>query len=448
MTVSLRPGLPFVLSALLAAQASADDLIAVYEQSLGLDPRFIAAQLEYEAAQEAIPQARSQLLPALDLSAEYLETDQDIRSSDNEVFATGKTSFPTNSYGLTLSQPIFRWSEWQRLKQSHAEVAQAFAVLAEAEQDLMYRVASAYLGVLAAQDNLDFVQAEREAVERQRELAIARRTSGLATRTDEFDANARYALVLADEIEAQNQLDDSRQALAESIGGLVPTLDLLGETIPLVSPEPMDVDAWVDLATEQNLAVEARRQAVAIAEKEVDRHQASRLPTLDLVARLDDRDTGGSLFGGGSEVETADLLIQLNVPLYQGGGPRSRVREATTRLSQAREELKLELLVVGRETRGAFLGVMSGISKVDAYQASLVAQANALEAKRRGYESGLNTALDVLDAERDRYLIMRDYAQARYDYLLDTLQLKRATGTLSVADLAAINGMLATEAVQ
>jgi outer membrane protein len=163
---------------------------------------------------------------------------------------------------------------------------------------------------------------------------------------------------------------------------------------------------------------------------------------LDLVVRLDDRDTNGSLFGGGSQVKTADIAVQFNLPLFQGGGTRSRVRQATFEYRQAMQELKLEQLQVSRDARSSFLGVISGVSKVQALDDSVTAQQSALEAKRRGYQSGNNTALHVLDAERDLYLIKRDYAQSRYDYLLSMLRLKNSAGILTESDLETINRML------
>jgi outer membrane protein len=422
--------------------ARATDLLEVYRLSIEHDPRLQAARYRFEAAKEAVPQARSLLLPSISAEAEYLDTQQDIRSSDNIVFASGKTDFPTNRYGLTLSAPLFRMADWHRLKQSHAEVALALAEYTAEEQELVRRVAESYLAVLAAQDNLRFAEAERTAVERQRDLARTRRSSGLAPRTDEFDANARYALVVANAVEAENQLDDARQALVESAGVLLTDLEPLGAEIPLERPDPMDVDQWVALAIRESPQLLAREQSLEVAQHEVRRQSAGRYPTLNLLTRVDNRDTEGSLFGGGSDVETADVAIQLRVPIYTGGNQGANVRQAALKVDETVEQLKLERLVVARQARSAYLGVVSGIARTEALSESLVAQRSALDAKQRGYGSGINTALDVLDAERDLYLIMRDHAQARYDYLLNTLRLKQAAGTLRVEDLARINEIL------
>lgn len=422
--------------------AVAADLLDVYRLSEQHDPELQVAIYRYEAARESVPQAKAKLFPDLSLSYEYLETDQEIKSSDNAVFGSGSTSFPTNTFGLVLTQPIFRFGDWQSLKQSHARVAQAVADLTAARQDHILRVSQTYLGVLAAQDDLEFASAERAAVESQLELATRRRASGLATRTDEYDAQARFALVQSNEIEAENRLDDARQALLVTTGELFTDLDRLADTIPLTPPTPAVAEDWVNQSIQQNLGLEARRQAAEIAEREVRRQRGGYYPTLDLVARLDDRDTEGSLFGGGSEVETADIALQFNLPLFKGGATRSRVRQASAEHRQARQELRLETLEVTREARSAYLGVISGMNRVRALSESVKAQQSALEAKRRGFQSGMNTALHVLDAERDLYLIKRDYAQARYDYLLNMLRLKSSAGVLSATDLERVNRML------
>ena len=425
-----------------ASIAGAADLLEVYQISVQQDPRLRAAVYQYEAAKESVPQAKASLFPDLSFNYEHLQTNQDIKSSDNSVFGSGSTSFPTSTYGLVLTQPIFRFGDWQSLKQSHARVAQAVAELTAARQDHILRISQLYLGVLAAQDDLDYSSAEKLAIERQLQLATRRRESGLATRTDEYDAKARYALAVSSEIEARNRLNDAQQALMESTGPLTVDLDPLAAVIPLQLPSPTSVEDWVSQSLQQNLAVESRRQAVVVSEKEIKRQKAGHYPSLDLVARLDNRETNGSLFGGGSEVETADIALQFSLPLFKGGGTRSRVRQANFEHLRAMEELRLEQYIVNRESRSAFLGVISGVKRVEALAESVTAQESALEARRRGYQSGINTALHVLDAERDFYLIKRDHAQARYDYLVSTLRLKEAAGMLTQADLNDINDML------
>lgn len=420
----------------------ATDLLEIYELSLQNDPRILAAEYAYQSAQERIPQAKSELLPFVFADYQHVQTNQRIKSSDNAVFAVGRNDYSSDTYGITLKQPIYNYSSWANLKQARAEVKKAFAERSIASQELLLRVAELYLSILAAKDDLALSASEREAVQRQLELTKKRRASGLATRPDVYDAEARFSTVEANEIEAQYRLDDAYQAMMQSTGSFIADLSPLREKIPLVHPEPANIDAWTQSALENNYSLIASRQATEIARHEAAKQKGAYYPSLDFVARWNDRDTGGSLFGGGSNVETADYSVQFNVPIYQGGSARSKVRQALAQLNRAKLDSKFEQSLVVRETRSAYLGVNSGVNKVRALEKSLVAQQSALQAKEKGYRSGLNTTLDVLDAQAILYFIRRDYAQARYDYLLNTLRLKYSTGSLSRSDLQQISAML------
>jgi outer membrane protein len=420
----------------------ATDLMEVYDLGLRNDPKILAASYEYESAAELIPQAKAQLKPFVYAEWGHRETKQNISSSDNEVFAVGETDYPTQTYGITLKQPIYRHASWANLRQAKAEVKKALAERSIADQDLLLRVSELYLGVLAAQDDLALSQTELEAVRQQLKLTQTRRASGLAIRSDVYDAEARFSTVEAKEIEARNRLDNAHQALMQSTGELRTDLSPLREEIPLVKPSPMRIEEWVQSALDSNFSLAALRHAAEIAEHEAEKQKGARYPSLEFVARWDNRDTDGSLFGGGSEVETADYSVQLNVPLYQGGGPSSKIRQAYAQLNRARQNLRFEQSQVTRDTRTAYLGTISAIEKVKALANSVKAQESAVQAKEKGYRSGLNTTLDVLDAQAILFFIRRDYAQARYDYLLNTLRLKRSTGRLSREDLQQVSNML------
>jgi outer membrane protein len=435
-----------LLGLILGKDAAAGDLLDVYRLSLINDARMRAARSEYLAAREALPQAKGAYLPNIGLAYDHLETDQEILSAENEVFDSGKSSFPTDHYTLTLTQPIFRYDAWVQMRQASVAVKGALAKYTAAEQELMLRAASTYLDVLAANDALGFARAELRAVKRQLDLARKRMDVGLARVTDVHDAQARYESVRARVVEAENVLDDSFEAMRETTGQSGWVLEPLREEIDLAAPNPADLERWMVTAQAQNLDLEAQRYAVQVAREEVARQRAGHLPTLDFVANHTRHDTGGSLFGGGSDVVTNDLILRLNMPIYAGGQVDSRVREARYRFAQATDELDAQERAVRRETRVAYLGVMSGISKTRALKEAVVAQELALRAKRRGFEAGLNSNLDVLDAERDLHLARRDFAQARYDYLLNSLRLKQAAGNLTPQDLGNVAAMLDREA--
>ena len=440
-TRTLATGLMFAGMGLSTA-TQAEDLLEVYNLALDNDASYQAAQFQYSAATEARPQARAGLLPEIAFEAERIRTEQDIRSSDNVFYGTGKTHFPTTNLTLSLTQPVFRYSSWVGFKQAKLAVKQAETELSVAQQQLIVDVAQAYFAVLTAQDNLEYAQVEKTAVGRQLELARSRTKTGIGRMTDLYDAEARFALSESREIEAQNALDDSFQALREHTDKAIAHLTPVRDDMQLVAPDPADPSQWIKKALEQNLALEVRQQSLDVAVKEVERQKAGHYPTLDLVATRNRRDTNGSLLGGGSNIETTDILLRFNLPLYSGGSVQSKMREAADMREKSRREMVAERRKVERETRSAYLGVLSGIKKVEALNQSIVSQQSALEVKTAGLKAGVNTLLEVLDAQRDLYFAQSDYSKARYDYLLSTLKLKQATGSLSMADLEEVNRLI------
>jgi outer membrane protein len=383
-------------------------------------------------------------LPVISFNHTRGDESQDILSRENDFFGLGKSDFTTNTFAFQVTQPIFRMASFVRLGQSKALVRQAHALYIAAEQDLILRTAEAYLTVLAARDNLRFARVEQAAIARQLTLVQGRRRGGLANITDEYEAQARSARVQADVIAANYALDDAYQALREIVGDAVSDVYSLKQEIPLIPPDPAQVDTWIDRAIESNLSLIGRNEAASVAEREVQRRRAAHYPTLDLVARRGNTDTGGAVTGGASDVDSSSVLLQLNVPLYSGGIVRSQTREANKIYRRTLEERKLQHLVVMRETRAAFQGVQSAISLVKALGDSLRSQESALAGRTKGYRSGVNTFLDVLDAERDLTSTRRDYARARYAYLLNLLRLRQQVGSLGESDLLYINGMLET----
>lgn len=428
-----------VLSLVTVMVVQAAGLVDVYRDAQKNDPTFNAAHSKMLAIKEGRKQALSLLLPSLSASAKYTLTEQDIVSSDNDVYGAGNPDYDTTTYGLTLTQPVFHWDSIVGLKQAKAAEQQAEMEYLLAQQGLVVRVTELYLKALSAQDQLDFAQAERLAVEKHFELASGRHEMGLIPITDLHDAKARQATTRAETIDAQNQLDDALQAIEEMTGIRIVDLNALRAEIPLQSPQPDDLESWMGGAAEQNPAIGLQKQAVEVANQEVRRQRAGHYPTLDLIGRFNNEETDDSLFGGGSEVETTEFLIQLDVPLYQGGAVSSRVREARHQMSMAKQMLIKEQRGVARQVRAAYLGVNSALSRIDALQQSIVSNQLALEAKQEGFMSGLYTSLTVLDAERDLSLVSIDYARARYDYILNSLKLKLAVGALNGDDLFEID---------
>lgn len=427
---------------LLPPLAQGETLSDAYKLARQSDPKFKAAQFEYKANGTVIDQARAGFLPTARFEVDKIETRQRIISSNNPIFGAGVTNFPTDNQTLSITQPVFRKDVIERYAQAQAVVRQAeFAALA-AEQDLQMRTAAAYLSVLAAVDALELANSERQALGKALDLARERLKGGLGTITNQHDAAARFASSQAREIEAQNRVRDARQGLREITGKLIENVQTLREEFALETPDPAVVERWIEAAVEQNLVLRVKREAVEVARREVERQRAGHFPSLNLLLSHNRRDAGSTLFGGGSNVETTDLTLRLSVPLFEGGLTTAITQEAAYRFQKSQEDAEQERRAVDRATRAAYDGTLSGIGMVRALKQTVISQQSALEAKEQGFKSGLLTLLPVLDATRDLFLARRDYALARYEYLLNTLKLRQAAGTLSETDLDRISAAL------
>lgn len=438
----MREALACAALAAACCAAQAGDIAQVYAMAKASDPKFKAARHEFEAVGYSEPQALAALLPTVSLTSEDTRTQQRIISSANTVYGRGESSYPGKNTTLSLTQPIFKLSAWAGYTQAKVKVRQAATNFAATEQDLMLRVVTAYLNVLGARDVLEFATAERDAIKRQLDLVEERFKSKLVARVVLHEAKARYELKEADVVAAANDLDDKLQALKEMTGRPVAALKGLRDDIPLDLPQPADMQQWIASAQEQNLQLLARKQQVEIAHEEVGKQRAGHAPVVELVATRNNKESGGSLFGGGSNVETTDVTMRLTVPIYSGGATSALTGEAISRFHAAQEEVEREARQVERQVRSAFQGVTGGVVRVRALSQGVVSALSARELKAEGYKSGIGTVLQVLDAERDLYAAKRDSAKARYDLLFNRLRLKQTVGTLNEEDLAEVGRLM------
>jgi outer membrane protein len=361
---------------------------------------------------------------------------------DASVFGLGgESDYNTRGYAINLTQPVYHYDRYMQLKQADARIRQAELELDATRQDLMVRAAERYFVVLAAIDNVTFARAEKEALGRQLDQTQQRFDVGLIAITDVQEAKAGYDRAVADEIAAKKLLDDAREALRELTNEYPGELAALGEQMPLVAPEPADSQQWVDTAVKQNLRIAAADAATQVAAQEIKVQYAGHLPTLDIVGSHGTDVSGGGRFGG-TTTDLSVIGLALNVPIYEGGQVQSRTREATYRHEESLQVLEEQRRSVVRSARDSYEGVISGISRVQALQQAVVSSQTALEATQAGYEVGTRTAVDVVAQERNLYAAKRDYAAARYNYILDTIRLKQAAGTLAPPDLDEINGWL------
>lgn len=423
----------------LSFSSFAEDLLSVYKSAIQNDPQFRAAQAEYRALLETKTQSIALLLPTLSASAHYTD-------NDNETIAASTTreNYKSNGYSLTLTQPLYRHENYVGLNQADAQVAQAIATFENAKQDLIIRVTKQYFAVLAARDDLEFAKAERISIREQLVQTQQRFNVGLIAITDVHEAQARYDQAVARAIIAENTFAISKETLREITAKNHATLSSLSTKHPLVKPDPADIQQWVKTANDQNALLIASQKSVDVARAEVSRQGAGHYPTLDLTANHTYTDYGANNPFGASERERNDtsISLQLNIPLYQGGLVNSRTRAAAYRLTQAREILEQQKRATERQTRNSYLSVIASISTVKALKQALASSLIALEATQAGFEVGTRTAVDVLDSQRELFGARRDYAQVRYNYVLETLSLKLAAGTLSATDLEQLNPWL------
>lgn len=450
--------------------ALAIDLMQAYQMARHNDPAFQREIYRHQASPEIYNQARSELLPSLKFDASYQYTRQEILDTDVAVYGDSLANYNSTGYSLTLTQPIFKYSSYVRLKQAAAEVLRADLEFEAACQDMVLRLSETYIACLEAYDNLEFTRAEEEAVRLHFNLAQARYQSGLAPITDFHDARARLSNVSARRILAENSLDDALEALAAFTGEKITAfaklkytqiarvasglqtekaqdprgggLETLQRDLPLVIPDPDNASEWTRAALKQNVKILIQQQAVAVAKREINRQKGGHYPTLSAVGRFNRDNQGGSLYGGKSDLEVREALLQVEVPLFQGFSVASKTREARKQYEATRQDLEKERRAVQRETRAAFLGVKSAIENTYALRQSVVSSRIALEAKREGFQSGLLPSLAVLDAERDVRYAKQGYAKALYEYILNSLRLKKTVSNLNEAALGEINQWL------
>ena len=428
-----------LLTSLISTATMAEDLMQVYSLALKSDPQLLAEAASRQAVGELDNQARARFLPQVGISADTGYIWQDTSSTS---LTNGNRDYNNRGYNLSVTQPIYRKQNFIQQTQADIAIESATASYQIAEQALIVRVSERYFDVLGRQDDVTFAIAEREAIARQLEQMQQRFDVGISTITDVVESQAAYDLANAAVISAENELANTGERLRETAGKYVEQLSALKTETPLVSPEPTDINQWSDVALTQNPSLLVSRSAVDTASQTIELQKSAHYPTLDLVGQKSYSYQGDSSFGGSSTTDQESLTLQFNLPIDVAGGVRSRTREASHRLDQSMQNEEQQRRAVMRQTREAYNGVMSGISRVTALKQAVVSNEKALESTKAGYDVGTRTTVDVLNVRRDLFRARRDYAQSRYDYIVNTLRLKQAAGTIGLDDLAIINEWL------
>ena len=436
MKLRLLP-LAFSLAAAFSASVQAQSLAQLYEAAKGYDATYKAAQSQYQANLAKAEQAKAAMRPTVGLGSAISEANFDNRTSSNV-----DQRFGTRSATFSASQPLYRPANQATYAQGLKQLDLAQAQLKTAEQDLIVRVSQAYFEVLTAQESLAFVKAQKSAVSEQ--LAAAKRNFevGTSTITDTREAQARFDLVTAQEIAAENDLRVKKLALDQLVGtkDAQPVAIRTGANLQqLVSG---DIETWVQQAGEQSPAIALARSGLEVAQLETQKAKAGHLPTLDLTGSYGMTRYQGDPASSRVNNNTAVIGLSFNLPLYAGHATQNRIQETVALEEKARNDLEGAQRTVAQATRTAFFGVQSGLGQVKALEAAEASSQSALDANKLGYQVGVRINIDVLNSQSQLFQTKRDLTKARYDVLLGQMKLRQAAGVLKAEDVQRIGAML------
>ncbi|MBK9243866.1 MAG: TolC family outer membrane protein [Burkholderiales bacterium] len=414
-----------------------NDLLALYQQALENDSQYAAARAQFMATLEREPQARSALLPNLNLVG---RTNQYWYEISPQSF---NNNFSDYGGGLSLNVPVYRPQNWEALEQAKLVIVQGESVLAQARQDLALRLANAYFNVLAARDQVTALEVQREATVQQ--LAQAKREFEVGTKTivDTNEAQARYDQIVAALQVAVGTLLVRRNELTAIVGRDPQVLAELAGDPKLTLPQPNEIDNWVRSAEDANYGVQIARASSEIATREIQRAKDGYKPTVDLVAGYNvNRFNGTQTSESSFRTNTGSIGLQLTMPLYTGGLTQSRVREAVALQDKSLSDLETARRSAANAARASFTGVNFGLAEVQALESAERSARTQLESTQLGYRVGVRILLDVLNATTQLVSTQRDLKRARYSFLLSGLSLKASIGALSEDDLRAVNALL------
>lgn len=428
-----------LIGSMQVAQATPQSLYSVYQQAVANDPTLAAAKKANEAVQENIVQAAALNRPQVDVSAGLRASRNDIRFIGNAPFPSeGLNTFEGYQYGVTARQPIYRKQNKIVLDQSKLQVSQANKQWQQTQQQLMFSTTQAYANVLMAKASVTQLAAQQTAIEQQLAQAKANFDVGNATITDVNEAQARNDLVAAQAIAAQNQYQVALHGVEVLTGTRPEKLIGLREGFSMPSLEG-DMPSWVARGLQHSLSIQSQQEALAIAKKEIERSKAGLYPTLDGVVTAARTYENGGNFGFGQDLKSLVLGVQLAVPLYHGGEIRSKTRQALLNQEKVAEDLAAAKRQITLATQQAYLTVESNIAQINALKAALVSSQSQLDATQTGYDVGIRTSVDVLNAQQQYYAAERDLAVAHYQYLVSWVRLKTIVGEITEADLQTID---------
>jgi len=420
-----------------ATSHAAVNLADLYEQAVKSDPKLSISRSSLASSGASEKIARAGLLPTISLNSSVKYTDTNVRGS---ISGARDDSYSSQSAVLNFSQPIYRKDRSISYDKSKVATEKAEADYEVAEDDLIIRLVQAYFDVLSAQDALEFVFADKKAIDRQLEQARQRYEAGLIAITAVYEAQAAYDQSLSTEVIAENSLDNAWEALKEIIGEQeIKKLRRLRENLQFEKPTPGDINEWTDLAVANNPQILSTLKDMEIARKEIKLKKTGHYPTVDLVASYGITRTGART---DNDNDVATIGVEVEVPLYSGGSVDASVLKASYDYNAAVQNLEQQKRSITRQVKNAYRGVMASIASIKALKATTVSSRSALEATEAGFDVGTRTIVDVLNSSRNLYSALNDLSKARYDYIVNMMLLKQASGQLQVADIATVNQWL------
>jgi len=428
-------GILFCIASFNGVQAQ--NLVETFQLAINNDPQLRKAYYTQYSVGESRAQSIANMLPSISITGK--SSRDRINNTKGNFQSAGVQNYWNNTFNINFSQPVFHWEHWIQLDQSSNRIAKAEADYQAELQNLIVSTSEAYFNILAAQDGLEFSISELKAIKRQLEQAQQRFDVGLIAITDVYEAQAGFDQATANMIDAENVLDDSKEALLEIIGETELELLSLAKEIKLTNPTPNNILEWTKVAETNNLNIISALNQAEITRKNISLQRSGHIPTLDIIANYGVQDVTSSF---GSRGDTQSVGLQLNIPIFQGGAVYSRTKQADFDYKVAKEDLLATKRKVKRQIRNAFRDINSSINRVQALKAAVASAESSLEATLAGSEVGTRTMVDVLAEQRNLYRAKRDYSRTRYDYLINGIKLKQAASSLTEQDLELINRYL------
>jgi len=427
------------------------DLISLYQEALRNDSLLSSARFQNQAAQELVKQGKSLFLPSITMNASFDKQNKERKFltpslPSNDLLSGKKSNYKTYDYGVTLKQPLFDYSAYAEYKKILAQTSLSDKQLIKTQQDLIFRISKAYFETLLAKDQVDLLQYQRAAIQEQLSKSKAQFEAGLISVTDINEAKTKKALIEAQQISAIQKLKIKKREIQIITGKLPGKLTPLNPVITFTGIDNL-ADDWIRIAQENNLELQIKKDEIKIAESEIDSRRSGHYPTIDAIAsRSRNWDKGGYPYGAtkneGMRSYSDTIGVEISIPIFSGGMTSSRVREAVLLKSKLEEDQDYLKKGIELKVRDYYLSLQTNFAEIKAYQQAMEASMLQLESTQLGFEEGLRNSVEVLDAQQILFNAKLNMLEARYNYIMNFINLKLSVGMLSIADLDEINQYL------